>query len=105
LTLGIELHHAASAELEAAAEWYESRRDELGEELLQEVDRALEVIAESPSTWPLWPDVRPSSGVRRFILPRFPFALPYVILGDRIVVLAVAHMRRRPRYWMTRLPK
>jgi hypothetical protein len=40
--------------------------------------------------------------VRRFLLPRFPFAVAYVIRGDDVLVLAIAHTRRRPGYWRGR---
>jgi plasmid stabilization system protein ParE len=99
----IGLHAEASTELEEAAAWYEARGLELGEELVEEVDRALETIAESPERWPLWPGVRPKLPVRRFLLPRYPFALPYVVRPDKVVVVAIAHTGRRPRYWLNRV--
>jgi len=40
--------------------------------------------------------------VRRFLLTGFPFALAYVVDGDSVTVLAVAHLRRRPGYWLGR---
>ncbi len=41
--------------------------------------------------------------VRRKLLMRFPYELYYVAEPDRLRVLAVAHQRRRPGYWMDRL--
>jgi hypothetical protein len=35
-------------------------------------------------------------------MERFPFALPYVMREDLVVVLAIAHVRRRPGYWLER---
>jgi hypothetical protein len=75
----------------------------LGGDLASEVDRALEVIQESPMTWPPWPDVGEASGVHRFLLARFPFAVGYIVEADAVVVLAIAHLRRRPGYWLGRL--
>jgi toxin ParE1/3/4 len=31
-----------------------------------------------------------------------PFALPYLVLEELVVVLAIAHVRRRPGYWLQR---
>jgi hypothetical protein len=45
----------------------------------------------------------PTLGVRRFLLPRFPFAIGYVVEGETITVLAVTHLRRRPGYWLRRV--
>jgi hypothetical protein len=39
-----------------------------------------------------------------FLLPRFPYGVVYLAAADTsIVVVAVAHARRRPRYWLTRI--
>ena len=35
--------------------------------------------------------------------PRYPFTLVYLLRGDGIEVVAVAHGRRRPGYWRSRL--
>jgi plasmid stabilization system protein ParE len=42
-------------------------------------------------------------GYRRVNCPVFPYYIAYVIRGDRIVVMAVAHAHRRPGYWRDRL--
>lgn len=75
----------------------------LGADLADEVGRALEAICERPMTWPLWPGVGEAVGIRRFLLARFPFAVGYLVEGDEVFVLAVAHLRRRPGYWTNRL--
>lgn len=100
--MNVVLHLAAVADLTAAGDWYERRRPGLGLDLVEEIERALEVIAESPTAWPRWPGAPTELEIRRVLLPRFPFALPYLIQADRIVVLAVAHEKRRPGYWLPR---
>lgn len=67
--------------------------------MADEVDRALDAIAERPATWPLWPGIGERVGVRRFLLARFPFAVGCLVEGEDVVVLAVAHLRRRPGYF------
>lgn len=100
--MSIRLHPGAAADLGSAGDWYEQQLPGLASDLTDEVDRAMDAIAERPSTWPLWPGVDPALGVRRFLLPGFPFAIGYVIEGDSITVLAIAHLRRRPGYWLRR---
>lgn len=97
-----ELHEEARRELSAAASWYEDRSPGLGDDFAVEVLRALDSIEEAPELWPLWPGVSHGPGVRRFLLADFPYALPYVVLKDRIVVLAIAHVRQLPGYWLKR---
>jgi hypothetical protein len=99
----VRLHPGASADLMAAGDWYEVQVPGLGLDLVEEFDRALDAIAERPATWPLWPGVGEEVGVRRFLLARFPFAIAYIVEVDEIVVLALAHLRRRPGYWLGRL--
>jgi len=36
------------------------------------------------------------------VLDRFPFTIPYLIIHEDIVVLALAHTSRRPDYWSRR---
>ncbi len=61
------------------------------------------MIAENPRVSSPWPGGRARDlKVRRFLMERFPFALPYLVLEELVVVLAVAHVRRRPGYWLQR---
>ena len=41
--------------------------------------------------------------VRRLLLRRHPYQLIYLVENDLIRIFAVAHLRRRPRYWRDRL--
>lgn len=41
--------------------------------------------------------------IRRALLPRFPYAVVFMDLGAEIRVLAAAHARRRPGYWLNRV--
>ena len=40
---------------------------------------------------------------RRVLLSNFPYQFIYRVEGDDIRVYAVAHHKRKPRYWMGRL--
>lgn len=83
----------------AAAEWYEERRDGLGAELIAVVDRALERIQDNPEMFPVW---RAGYPYRELVLRRFPYVVFFVVSADDVEVIAVAHAKRRPGYWMSR---
>ncbi len=100
----MRLHPGAAVDLDSAVDWYDRQLSGLGADLLDEVSHAIDAIAERPLAWPLWPGVGEGEGVRRFLLARFPFAVGYLVDGDRITVLALAHLRRRPGYWLGRRP-
>lgn len=103
MSLRVEFHPEALAELEADVLWYEARERGLGAEFFQAIVVVAQGAAEVPDRWPLFPDVRPALVVRRRVLHRFPYVLAFKVYGERLVVLAVAHARRRPRYWVHRV--
>jgi toxin ParE1/3/4 len=99
----IEFHPEAAHEVDAIIDWYEGQRAGLGPEFFAQLGRDLQTIAENPRMSPPWPDARArAQDVRRLIMGRFPFALPYIVREDLVVVLAIAHVRRRPEYWLKR---
>jgi toxin ParE1/3/4 len=94
----IVLHPEAVADARAAAQWYRDRSASAADAFLTELDRAMEKIAEAPEMSP-----RHVRGTRRFLMRHFPFSIIYRELSGKIEVIAIAHGRRKPRYWKDRL--
>jgi hypothetical protein len=67
----------AAEELGAATAWYDTQRRGLGLVFIDAVEAAVDLVAR--------------------------YNLPYLVLDDHVRVLAVAHDRRRPRYWAPRV--
>ena len=80
-----------------AAKYYESQAPGLGVAYLSEVEQNVAAIAESPMMWPIVEDE-----LRRHLVRKFPFGIIYRIEPENIVIIAVAHLRRRPGYWRKR---
>ncbi|MCG8419016.1 MAG: type II toxin-antitoxin system RelE/ParE family toxin [Proteobacteria bacterium] len=93
-------HPAADEELWQATDWYDKREPGLGIEFEQDVYDALEFIAASPMAWRQWPNL---PEVRVFVMSRFPFLIPYFVDERQLIVLAIAHGKRRPGYWQYRV--
>jgi plasmid stabilization system protein ParE len=93
----LEIHPDAIAEAHAARLWYEARSSAAGHLFFDELDHAIEMVLLHPDRWPPY-----QHGTRRFLLRRFPFSVVYEIQPDRVLVVAVAHARRRPSYWQGR---
>ncbi len=92
-------HEAATAEYDAAFDWYLERSPDAALEFDAEVDRALMQITQSPQRWAKGP-----YSTRRFLLRQFPFTLIYrEHTTANIQIVAVAHTSRRPGYWKVRL--
>lgn len=91
-------HPLAEQELIDAASYYEEQKPTLGLECLEEVENAVNFLISYPEAGSI---VR--GYIRRLILPRFPYSLLYRVLEDgHIRILAVAHHKRRPQYWIGR---
>jgi plasmid stabilization system protein ParE len=88
----------ARQELDDAVIWYNEQADGLGQEFLDELDRAIRRSVAYPLSCP---EIEP--GLRRCLLARFPYGLVYGLDGDTVVVVAVAHLHREPRYWSDRM--
>jgi len=98
MSVVLEFAPDARAELECVTADYEAKVPGLGVRFRSEVERACEGITQFPYLW----SERPG-GWRRVNLPGFPYYIAYVVLGELILVLAVAHAGRHPRYWKQRL--
>lgn len=94
----IEFHPAARLEFIEAVNYYESRSQGLGAEFAEEIEAALEVIADDPRRWRCLEE-----DVRRKLLKRFPYGVLYTEEVDYLLIVALMHFRRKPGYWRQRL--
>ena len=93
----VVLHPAAEREARDALLRYRSNDPGVALRFMAALDRAMARIAEHPERWPSY-----SHGTRRVLVSRFPFSMIYRIGADRILIVAIAHQRRRPGYWRPR---
>lgn len=93
----VEIHPDALQEAAAAVEWYATRSQQAADAFIEELDRAVKVISESPERWPTH-----LHGTRRYLLRRFPFVVVYRHHSPVVQVVAIAHGKRRPGYWRKR---
>ena len=77
---------------------YSAQSPGLDHQFLAEIESACENISHHPDAWP-----ELQVGVRRYRLTRFPYGLIYASADTKIVVLAVAHLHRKPGYWRRRV--
>jgi plasmid stabilization system protein ParE len=99
----IGFHPGALAEIERARDWYEERRPGLGADLVDEIERVLARLDEAPMSFARSPESR---AAYRASLARFPYWMIFAVLDDGdVLVVAVAHARRRAGYWRRRIGK
>ncbi|MBF0186291.1 MAG: type II toxin-antitoxin system RelE/ParE family toxin [Magnetococcales bacterium] len=88
----------ARQELDEAIFFHDAQAPGLGKAFLGEILATLDLIRRYPTGWhPL------SAETRRCRLRRFPYGLIYHADDAEILIIAVAHLHRRPDYWRDRL--
>jgi len=90
----------AEDELAEALDHYNETTSGLGDRFLGEVREAVRLIEEFPYNSPVI-----DRKVRRKVVFEFPYSLFYIVGPEEIVILAVAHQKRRPLYWRRRAPR
>src|SRR5258708_3431342 len=98
MTERLRFFDEAAEEIEETAAWYGKRSGIARAEFLLEIDRALDAVLEAPLRWPSNVD-----GTKRYVCRTFPYTLIYFVEDDIVFVVAVAHQKRKPRYWRDRL--
>jgi len=89
----LELHPLALAEAEEAAAWYAERDPRVAMRFGEELEATLGLIVEAPEHWPIYFDMR------RALFRRFPYFILDRDEPQRILIVVIAHAKRRPGYW------
>jgi plasmid stabilization system protein ParE len=96
--LGYEYHPAAEAEYQAAIDYYKEIDLALGVKFVSQVEAAIRRARGFPETYGLV-----AHRLRHVVTRRFPYAVIYEVMENRIFIWAVAHGGRKPGYWKRRL--
>jgi len=99
VTLRTRTARPASEELRAAVHWYESQRPGLGEAFFRAIRNSLDRIKAHPDAGSAAFD---DPDVRRILVAGFPYQVVYRYRPNELVILAFAHLRRRPGFWKGR---
>ena len=94
MAIPVEFDAAAREEFDEAFDWYAERSPGAAIGFASEIDAAIEQIAADPKRFP-----RTVAGCRRCALRRYPYSLVFYQTASRLIVVAVAHAKRRPAYW------
>lgn len=81
----------------SAYAYYEDRREGLGARFREHLDHAIARICEDPTRYPVV-----NRELRRRLVDRFPYAVYYCLLPDRVYVVAIMHGRQNPERWRQR---
>ncbi|HEU4406657.1 MAG TPA: type II toxin-antitoxin system RelE/ParE family toxin [Polyangiaceae bacterium] len=87
----------AEREAREAFLWYWQHDERAGLRFEAALTATLDRTAEAPEQGPVV-----EADVRRLLVEGFPYGVLYAVEPERIVVLAIMHLRRRPGYWRGR---
>ena len=87
----------ARAEFLDAVRYYEECKKGLGRRFRIAIETAVQHVLENPFLYRLL-----KAPFRRYLLPKFPYSIIYSIEPDHIHIIAVAHLKRKPEYWLNR---
>ncbi len=87
----------AEEDAKDAANWYNEKREGLGNEFLLALEAALNAIQRNPNHYQ-----EVYKGLRRALTVRFPYGIFFTVAGDTIYVLAIVHTSRSPKVWKKR---
>ena len=96
----------AIEDLQSGHDWYDEREPGLGQQLAVEVFRVLDQVARHPAVPRKYehPGLPAEPEVRRIRLQRFDeYDLVYTVVNDTLWIVAMAHAKRKPGYWIDRL--
>jgi plasmid stabilization system protein ParE len=95
----LEVLPSANEEIELSYLFYEAQRLGLGVQFLNAVEDGYHRLLANPKAWSLLPS---STRFRRCLLRGFSYGLIYVVKEQKITIVAVMHLARKPGYWHKR---
>ncbi|MFH1258844.1 MAG: type II toxin-antitoxin system RelE/ParE family toxin [Elusimicrobiota bacterium] len=96
--MNIEILKIAHQEFKEAQEFYEIEQTGLGRRFETEIKHSLMRVIQYPSAWPF-----ECKEIHRYFVHKFPYKILYSIQEDKVIILAFAHLHRKPNYWIARI--
>lgn len=96
--LAIDYLPSARRDFDESFDWYAARSIQAAAQFAAAVDAALIAVSADPERFFAVDDCHRECSVRRF-----PFRIVYRVIENRVLVVAIAHAKRRPGYWSGRL--
>lgn len=94
----LRIQAQAQQEISEAFDWYFKRSPEAADAFLTEIGASVKQIASHPQLYPAY-----TKNTRRRVLANYPYSVVFQEKEDMILVVAVAHAKRRPGYWRKRV--
>jgi plasmid stabilization system protein ParE len=94
----IDFGVGARADYDESFDWYAKRSEAAAIGFMNAVEDAFEKILTNPNRFS-----RTIRGCQYCTLKRYPFRVVFHQEESRVVIIAIAHAKRRPYYWRNRV--
>ena len=94
----LKIHEGARREAAQATVWYAERSLSVAGRFRDELLACFSHAAASPQRYPSY-----LHGTQRILLKDFPYFIVFLDWRDEVHIVAVAHAKRRPGYWLKRI--
>ncbi|MDF1882109.1 type II toxin-antitoxin system RelE/ParE family toxin [Sulfurimonas sp. MAG313] len=94
----IEFLPPAQQELDEAFTFYEYQQKGLGKRFVKELKFSIYRIKEFPLAWQ-----NITKSTRRCLVKNFPYGVVYQLEKEKIIIVAIANLHRKPNYFFKRL--
>ena len=98
MALRIELREGAKDDFNESFDWYAERSHAAAIAFATALEEGFDQILATPDRFP-----RTNRGCQYFPLSRYPFRVIFRQEANRLVIVAIAHAKRRPGYWHKRV--
>lgn len=95
--MDVIFNELALKEFNDAVAFYELEVSSLGETFNEEIKKSIKRIVEYSKAWSV-----ERGDVRKYLLHKFPYKILYSIETNHIYIIAIAHLHRKPEYWVSR---
>ena len=87
----------AEHDIAEAYVWYEDKRGGLGDEFVFCLDACVSALIRNPFIYQ-----KKYFEIRVGLIDRFPFATYYLVKENKIIIIAILHLSRNPKFWQKR---
>lgn len=88
----------AEMEIDEAVSWYQEQSEDQSLTFLAELDHAIRILKAYPFI-----ATQNQPDIRTFRFRSFPYSLIYSFDDEQLLIIAIAHHRREPQYWIDRV--
>ena len=94
MTYKVIIKPSAEADLKEIYQWYNSKKDGLGERFIDELENKIHVLEANPESFQ-----KRYKAIRFLLVKKFPYCIHYTVEGENVFVHAILSTSRNPKIW------